>query len=76
MRMNDPKVGSQYDRENDRFTLLSAQDLAGMMRVSTRTVWRLLSGGKLPQPIRIGGSVRWRRPDVEDWVRAGCPEQR
>lgn len=73
--MNDPNLRSQYDRDEDRFSLMSVQDLALMMRVSTRTIWRLHSGGKLPQPIRIGGSVRWRRPDVVAWLQADCPEQ-
>lgn len=57
-------------------SLLPARDLARMLAVSTRTLWRLLDAGKLIQPIRLGGSVRWRREEVEAWIRAGCPEQK
>lgn len=54
--------------------LLSAETLAEHLGFSARTIWRLRSAGKLPQPVRIGGSVRWRAEDIEAWIRAGCPE--
>jgi excisionase family DNA binding protein len=53
--------------------LIAAGELATILSVSTRTVWRLLSAGKLIQPVRIGSAVRWRYDEVCDWVRAGCP---
>lgn len=54
--------------------LLSAQTLAQRLAVSVRTLWRLRSSGKLPEPIRLGGAVRWRTADVDAWVAAGCPD--
>jgi predicted DNA-binding transcriptional regulator AlpA len=39
-------------------------------------VWRLNSAGKLPKPIRLGGSVRWNRHEVMDWFDAECPDCR
>lgn len=53
--------------------LIAADELASMLDVSTRTVWRLLSTGRLVQPVRIGGSVRWRLDEVRDWIKNGCP---
>jgi excisionase family DNA binding protein len=53
--------------------LITAEQLAGMMQVSTRTLWRLLSAGKLIKPIRLGGNVRWRLDEVKTWISAGCP---
>jgi predicted DNA-binding transcriptional regulator AlpA len=44
-----------------------------MIGISTCTLWRLLSAGKLPTPVRIGGSTRWRRDEVREWIRNGCP---
>ena len=38
--------------------------LANMLSISTRTAWRLLSAGKLPKPISIGGSKRWKMSDI------------
>jgi excisionase family DNA binding protein len=53
--------------------LVSADELAKMLDVSERTIWRLLSGGKLPRPLRLGGSVRWRLAEVTTWIAEGCP---
>jgi excisionase family DNA binding protein len=53
--------------------LISAKEVAGMMGISERTLWRLLSAGKVPQPIRIGRNTRWRRTEVAAWLEHGCP---
>lgn len=57
----------------DESRLISADEVAQMLSISTRTVWRLLSTGKMVQPIRIGGSVRWRLDEVKEWINNGCP---
>jgi len=54
---------------------ISARELAEMLDVSLRQVWRLNSAGKLPKPIRLGGSVRWNRQEVTAWFEAGCPDR-
>ena len=53
--------------------LMDVGQLARMLDVSTRTLWRMLSAGQLVAPIKLGGNTRWRRRDVEEWVEAGCP---
>lgn len=53
--------------------LIDAARLASMLSVSPRTLYRLKEKGHLPEPIRLGGSVRWRRGDVEQWILDGCP---
>jgi len=53
--------------------LINAEELARMMDVSERTLWRLLSGGKVPQPVRIGRNTRWRLAEVAEWIELGCP---
>ena len=55
--------------------LLSAAELATTLRLSKRTLWRLLAAKILIPPIRVGGSVRWRISDVRRWIDDGCPEQ-
>lgn len=52
--------------------LISADELSKMLRISKRTLWRLLSAGRLPRPVRFGGSVRWRLSDVKSWIEHGC----
>ncbi len=54
---------------------ISAKELARLLGVSLRQVWRLNSAGKLPKPLRLGGSVRWRRDEIVAFVEAGCPDR-
>lgn len=56
--------------------LLTATQIAAMCVVSSRTVWRWDSAGILPSPVRIAGTTRWRRADVESWIQAGCPSKK
>lgn len=50
---------------------LTAEDIAQMLQVSTRTVWRMRSANELPEPITIGKSVRWKASDIEKWIQKG-----
>ena len=45
---------------------INIQQVASMFGVSTRTIRRLWSKGELPEPMRIGRSVRWRKLDIEN----------
>jgi predicted DNA-binding transcriptional regulator AlpA len=53
--------------------LIKAPEFAKMLDMSERTLWRLLSKGELPPPVRLGGSVRWRFEEVRLWIDRGCP---
>ncbi len=53
--------------------LISAAELASLLKLSTRSLWRHLSAGQIPKPVRIGGTVRWRLEEVRNWIAAGCP---
>lgn len=54
-------------------SLLTAKEVAGLLKVSMRTIWRLKSAGRLPQSIDLGGSVRWSALEVFRWIERGCP---
>ena len=54
---------------------ISAKVLAQLLGVSLRQVWRLNATAKLPKPIRLGGSVRWLKREIEEFVEAGCPDR-
>jgi excisionase family DNA binding protein len=53
--------------------LLTADEVAAMLGVSERTLWRLLSAGKVPKPVRFGRNTRWRVAEVKEWIDRGCP---
>jgi len=53
--------------------LITVRELSGLLGMSKRTIWRLLSAGQVPQPVRIGRSTRWRLDEVRRWIDSGCP---
>jgi predicted DNA-binding transcriptional regulator AlpA len=57
--------------------LLPAKQAAVLCGMSAASWHRKVSAGLAPAPLRIGpGCVRWRRSELEDWVRASCPDRR
>lgn len=45
--------------------LLRPCEVAELFDVCIRTIWLWTRSGKLPEPIRIGKTVRWRRSEIE-----------
>jgi excisionase family DNA binding protein len=70
IRNNATMNSESHDPE---LKMINAGELAQILAVSRRTVWRMLSGGNLPQPIRIGGAVRWKLYEIRRWIEQGCP---
>ena len=56
--------------------LLTAKTLGQILSLSKRQIFRLNSCGKIPAPIRIGGSVRWAESTITRWLQAGAPDRR
>jgi excisionase family DNA binding protein len=54
--------------------LISAAELASLLGISERTLWRLLSARRLPQPLRLGRNTRWRADEIRRWIDSGCPD--
>jgi excisionase family DNA binding protein len=53
--------------------LLDVRAVAALLDCSTRHVYRLADGGRMPPPVRLGALVRWRRQDLDTWLANGCP---
>lgn len=66
------------DREDvdETTALLTVRRVATITGLATRTVWRYRDAGFLPPAVRIGSAVRWRRNDIEEWIKEGCPPVR
>ena len=67
-----PQINEDSSEES-RAGLLRVADVARMLSVSTRTVWRMRDAGELPCPVRLGSGnmIRWRRSDIEGFIRSG-----
>jgi prophage regulatory protein len=48
--------------------LLTVKELAEMLGVTIICVYRWRDAGEIPPSIKIGGSVRWRRSDIDAWL--------
>ena len=71
---SDSEVRCQKKVEDRPVALTAnAKQVAVMLGVSVRQVWRLHATGRLPRAIRLGNCVRWRRAEIEAFVEAGCP---
>lgn len=53
--------------------LWTAGQVAEQLQISTRTLWRLRREGRVPAPVKVGAATRWRREDLVEWIRTGCP---
>src|SRR5690348_10946534 len=51
----------------------TADDLARLLQCSKRHLAAMHSSGRLPRPIRLGRSVRWRADELRAWLDAGAP---
>jgi len=50
-------------------TLLNATDVAEVVAVGKRTLYRWVSVGTFPPPdLRVGGVIRWRSSTVQNWI--------
>jgi len=57
--------------------LLTAADLATIANVNVRTIRRWHEQGEIPAGLRIGAVVRWRRDEIEAFLRdRGKPGRR
>jgi excisionase family DNA binding protein len=55
--------------------LIDGKEVAKLLNVSFRTVYRLKDSGRMPQPVRLGNAVRWSREAIKSWIEAGCPRE-
>jgi len=53
--------------------LLTTKQAAELLSCGERTLWRWSRCGIAPAPVKIGGTVRFKRADLLAWIRAGCP---
>lgn len=63
----------RVDATTEPARLLDVVAVAALLGVSTRHVYRLADGGRMPRPLKLGGARRWDRTAIDDWIQCGCP---
>jgi excisionase family DNA binding protein len=53
---------------SDAAELLTAREVAELLRVSVSTLERLTRAGDGPPSVKFGRSRRWLRRDVDQWL--------
>ena len=56
--------------------VLKVDEVAFLLNLSTRAVWREVSKGRLPKPLKFGRSSRWSRTQIEAVVEAKAQKAR
>ncbi len=58
----------------DELKMLTKTELASVLNISIRSLQRKINKGEVPEPVKIGASLRWVRSLIEEWILAGCPK--
>ena len=53
--------------------LLTVRELAKMLNVSQRSIYRWVDAGRMPKPIRLASLQRWELRTIQEWIDAGAP---
>lgn len=69
----ESNAGFEDDRL-EKYAFINATQLAKLLGISKRSLYRLKSSGKLPRHLEFGGSVRWRLDDIREWIEAQNPQ--
>ena len=58
---------------NDSTALLDVTQVATMAGLHRATVFKLVSAGKFPKPVKLGRATRWSKAELIAWIAAKCP---
>jgi prophage regulatory protein len=63
------KVDVFSNTQINNVQLLTVKEVAGLLGIHERTVWKMASASEIPKPIKIGSkSVRWRLNDLRNFI--------
>ena len=71
--MKKERVGTRVRELPTESLMLTVSGVAILLGCSPKTVYRLADQGGIPQPVRLGGLVRWPKVKFEKWIDEGCP---
>jgi excisionase family DNA binding protein len=48
--------------------LVSVKEVAALLGISVRKVWRMIAAGQFVAPVRMGRSRRWPQSEIQQYV--------
>ncbi len=51
--------------------LLTVHEVAKLLGISTRQIWKLVKLGQVPAPLKLARSARWRQTEVLSFIANG-----
>lgn len=58
--------------ETQEKELLNVREVAALLDLSPRTVWRWSDSGRMPRPVRLSSLAKWRMRELREWIDNGC----
>jgi len=55
--------------------LINAKGFAKLLGVTPARIWTMDGSGKVPMPLYLGRSRRWRPAEIREWMRLGQPRR-
>jgi predicted DNA-binding transcriptional regulator AlpA len=68
-------AGPPTPRQDDADIMVTVHEAAAMCKMSKTTFYKLHASGKTPRRVKLGALARWRRQEILDWIKAGCPSR-
>ncbi len=60
--------GEVSDQQDNLEPLLTSKEVADLMKVSEKHIQNLVKRGQLPQPVRLGKAIRFRRAEIRRFL--------
>ena len=51
--------------------LLTVHEVAKLLGISTRQIWKLVKLGQVPAPLKLARSARWRQTEIFSFIANG-----
>ena len=58
---------------DDVAVMVDATQAGAMVGLHRATVFKLVSAGKFPRPVKLGRATRWVKDELTAWIVAKCP---
>lgn len=63
-------VSNDVSIDDSSIATVGMKELSRSLKISTRTIQRMVKRCEVPEPLHIGRSVRWRIQDIDVWLNA------